>query len=375
VWPVSTAFAEGLQTSHQMLARVTVTKGGVRLLSDVDVVSGSISVDASQVFRRSCTLQVAPRIRVGEYDDRPALPDSPGAPFGHYGQQLEIERGLVYPNGVTEWIPAGVFRIEGSDGSLLSDGTVTVTGRSREIFVVEDTFKAPRTWGGPSAQAIIATLIRETLPSAQVLPLATRDARVPQTTFEDRWSAIQTLAAGIGAVVFTDPLGRFIIKDAPLPTSGPDWRVADSTLIVTAGTASSRDGVCNEVTASAESATSGEVPVSATVRDTGVTSPTRWGDPDTGAFGKVPKVISIPSLATSSQAHAAAAAELSRLVGSAASIDLSTVPNVAAEALDVWDVTIGGSVQRYVIDSFEMDLLAGGAFPVQAREIGSAVLS
>src|SRR5690606_27577788 len=136
-------------------------------------------------------------------------PASPFDPLGHYGQEISVEQGLVYPNGVTEWIPVGEFRIDDVDGSLLSASTVQVVGVSREAFVADDRLLRPRPTSGPSAQALSGDMTREALRAAIVSPSAARGRRVPKTVIEDdRWGAIAELAAGIGAVVYAGTLGR-----------------------------------------------------------------------------------------------------------------------------------------------------------------------
>ncbi|WP_159622667.1 DUF5047 domain-containing protein [Ruania rhizosphaerae] len=229
MWPVTSPYLEAIQSPHEVVIRADVNKGGVRLYSDLPVeTQGSrVSVAAHRITRRECTLIIAPRLREGVYGDRPALPESWDAPLGHYGQEITLRHGLVYPNGVVEWVPCGMYRIDDVDGSLLDQSGVQIKGVSREAWIADDRFSNPRTVSSSSAQQLITDLIQETDPAFVVIPSATQDARVRRTTFdEDRWDAITQIAKGIGAVVYADAAGRFVIRDAPTLDSPPVWRIA-----------------------------------------------------------------------------------------------------------------------------------------------------
>jgi len=376
---VSPGFLAALAAPHQVTVRADVSKAGVRLYSGLPVVGGSIEVDSSSITRRRLSCQLAPRLPVGTYGDAPTLPRNPGDPLGHYGQEITVSWGLTYSGGVTEWIPVGVFRIEGASGSLLSDGPVQMSGVSREAFVADARFTAPYTASSPSAQSLIGTLIHEVLPTVEVVVTATMDRRVPLTTWdEDRWGAITDLATSIAAVVYADPYGRFVIADAPTLSSPPVWRVAAGTggVLVSANAAASRARVYNGVIVRGESPSSDAAPVQGSAYDLTVGSPTRWGDPGAGAFGMVPMFMAIPTVTTAEQAVAVARANLAKHVGAAASLDVSAVPNAALEAGDVVEVIPdagdpAGSVHRHVVDAFTLPLVAGGEFPMKTRDVGS----
>jgi hypothetical protein len=382
MWPVSGRFLAAATSSHGMVVQADVSKGGRRLFTGLPVVAGTVAVDARRDVRRTVDLTVAPRLRTGTYDDVPALPRSPGDVLGHYGQQVTVRWGLRYPSGQVEWCPVGVFRIDEVSGSLLDQSAVRIRAVSREAHVVDDRFAAPRTVSGPSALALIEALIRETLPQAVVVPRVVRDRRVPPTTFdEDRWAAVRTLAAGIGAVVYADPSGRFVIEPAPTLSSRPVWTVAGGPggVLVSADTSSSREQVYNRVVVRGDNPASGLDPVSAEARDDRVDSPTRWGDPDAGAYGRVTRFMYLPTVTTTAQALDAARAQLARSTGAAASVDLSTVPNVALEGLDVLDIVTGTGrereVRRHVVDSARFGLTAGAPFTVQTRDLGQEAAS
>src|SRR5665647_1424695 len=247
---VSAGFLAALASPQQVTVRADVNKAGVRLFSGLPVLGGGVDVDAGSITRRRLSLDLAPRMATGTYMDRPTLPSTPGDPLGHYGQEITVQWGLTYPDGATEWVPLGVFRIDSAKGSILGDGAVRVVGVSREAFVADARFTAPYTASSPSCTSLIATLIHEVLPSVEVVVSASMDRRVPRTTWdEDRWGAITDLARSIAAIVYADPYGRFMIADAPTVNTPPVWTVAAGPggVLVTADASSSRDRIYNRI--------------------------------------------------------------------------------------------------------------------------------
>lgn len=375
---VSAGFLAALAAPQRVTCRADVTKGGVRLFSGLPVLGGEVEVDAGSITRRRLTLDLAPRLSTGVYTDVPTLPRTPGDPLGNFGQEITVHWGLTYPDDSTEWLPAGVFRIDTPRGSLLDDGPVRVTGVSREAFVADARFTAPRTASSPSATSLIGTLIHEVLPGVEVVVSASMDRRVPTTTWdEDRWGAITDLAESIAAVVYADPYGRFVVADAPTVDTAPVWRVAAGRggVLVSAATVSSRTDVYNGLVVRGESPSSDSPPVIGAWYDLEATSPTRWGDPHAGAWGMRPRFMYLPTVTSSEQATAVARASGARYVGAASSVDLTAVPNAALEALDVIDIVTdptvpaGGSVRRHVVDSFRLPLTPGGSFPMTTRDL------
>lgn len=378
---VSAGFLDALASSQLVDVRADVRKGTVPLYYGLPITGGTVTVDRSQVTRRRVSLTLAPRLSTGAYTDRPTLPEALDAPLGHYGQEISVYWSLHYVGGVVETLPLGVFRIDDVSGSLAGDDEVTVSGVSREAFVADAKFVLPRTLSGPSAATLIAQLIHEVLPSAEVVVSATRDARVPATTFdEDRWGAIATLADSMAAVVYCDPYGRFLIADAPTVDTPPVWRVAAGPggVLVRAAVSSSRADIRNGIVLRGESPASDSPPVQAVVTDDDPTSPTRWGDPAAGRFGMAPEIISVPTVTTLPQARALAVAKLAQRVGAASTLDVTSVPNPALEAGDAIEVVIdpknpAGTVRRHIVDSFPIPLVAGGDFTMATRDVRAVV--
>lgn len=380
MWSVPDVYGEVATSSHGLRLFADVLKAGRVIYSGLPILGGSVTVSSRSVTRRALTCTVSPMLSTGPYTSVPALPRSPSDPLGHYGQEIRLIHALVAPNGSLLPVPVGVFRIDGTSGSELGRTDVTVAGVSREAWVADDEFTSPRTESGPSAVAIIRKLILETLPSAVVAVTTRRDRRVRATTWErDRWGAILELAQSIAVQVYADPSGRFVITDAPTLDTAPVWTFAPKggASLLDASRSSSRTDVRNLVAVSGATPEGATSPIVGVARDTRAGSPTRYGDPQAGAFGKAPIALSFPSLDSLSACRQVAQAELAKRTGAASSLDLDAVPMAALEALDVVDVVTDpdqahATTHRHIVDGFTLPLVAGGAFPVQTRDIGAA---
>lgn len=382
MFAVSDGFLETLAGPHRVATQLTVRRAGRTVYEGLPFVDGSVQVDVNSPVRRRLSLTVPPRLSTGLYTDVPAFPSSAADVLSAYGTEIHVQWGLVYTDDSIEWIPAGVFRVDSTSGSLTGGGSVSVEAVSRESYVVDAEFVAPRTLTSPSATSLIGQLIREVLPSAEVVVSARRDARVPTMSVErDRWGTIVSLAESIGAVVFCDGWGRFVVADAPSLDGAPVWvvRAGDGGALVSAGASTTRVGVHNAVIVQGENA-SGDVPPNYIVAyDDDPTSPTRWGDPMAGRFGQVPRFESYPNITSADQALAAAQGLLAQSTGAARTLDVSTVPNPALEGGDLIAVVpdpskpAGGSVRAHIVDGFTIPLLAGGGFSISTREVREVI--
>lgn len=383
MWVVSDAYRAALARPHRIVSRATVAKGGAPLYSgrSLPVIGGAITVTSRGSVRRSCDLTIAPRLPGRVFEDEPALPreELADTPLGTRGQEITVRTGLVYAGGRTEWIPTGVFRIDDVEGSLLDRTGVRVAGVSREAWPIDDRFRTPRTLSGPSAVAIIRDLIRESYSAAEVAITTRRDRRVPPTVVErDRWAdGIASLADSLGCVVYADPTGRFVIADAPTLTTDPVWRfqAGPGGILLDAGARRSRAPVYNAWVVEGATPGGAESPVRGEAVDLSPTSPTRFGDPSTGAWGRKPRFLSIPSLTNSGQCQTVAAAQLGKTTGAGTRLDLTSVPLFPLEGGDVIDVVtdhtrVSQSISRHIVDEISVPLVAGGGFVASTRDLG-----
>lgn len=372
--PVSATFLEALASSQQVSTRADLLKAGAVVYSGLPVTGGQVSFTRSSIASRSVSCTIAPELPLADYAVERSLT---GGTLGVYGHELRIYWSLHLVGGGVESLPLGRFRIDSMAGSLSGDGEVSLSGVSREAFVADEKFVVPRTVSGPSARSLIAALIVEALAGAEVVMSATRDAAVPATTFEGgRWDAIKTLADSIAATVRCDAYGRFVVTDAPTTDSSAVWtaKAGPGGVIVRASGALDRSRVRNCWIVQGSPPDGQSVPVQAVVYDEAPGSPTRYGDPDAGFFGRVPEVRQVSTLSSLDQCRELALSLLAQTCGAASSIDLGMVPNPALEVGDVIDImpdadNLMGSRRRHIIDSGSMDLTPGGAFTLATRDL------
>lgn len=372
--PVSATFMEALASSQQVSTRADLLKAGAVVYSGLPVTGGQVSFTRSSIASRSVSCTIAPELGLADYASVRSLT---GGTLGVYGHEVRVYWSLHMVGGQVESLPLGWFRIDSMSGSLAGDSEVSLSGVSREAYVADEKFIVPRTVSGPSARSLIAALITESLAGAEVVMSATRDAAVPATTFEGgRWDAIKTLADSIAATVRCDAYGRFVVTDAPTVESSAVWaaKAGPGGVIVRASGALDRSRVRNCWIVQGSAPEGQSVPVQAVVYDEAPGSPTRYGDPDAGHFGRVPEVRQVSTLSSLDQCRALALSLLAQTCGAASSIDLGMVPNPAVEVGDVIDImpdadNLMGSRRRHIIDSGSMDLTPGGAFTLATRDL------
>lgn len=376
---VSAIYLNALSTSHDVDVHISLLRANVTVLARIPFLDGSITADGNAWVRRTLTLTLPPTIETSSYTNTPVC-DLIRAET----DELRIVRSVVLPDGSRETIPLGVFRIDAVPDSFNDTTPVSLTGYDRAADIADDTFLQTRPFRADSTTSLITQLIQETSPNFVVRneTLKARDERVPTTHVDgSRADFIQKLAEGIGAVVCVDPEGEFVIADAPTLKDTPITRIrggADGTLTNVTST-TGREGVFNAVVVRGASPSGDFAPVQATVYDSHPLSPTRWGDRLSGAFGKVPKTFDRPAITTFLQAQAAAAGLLGKYAGMLTPLNLSSVPMPHLEPGDCVfviprDLPAGAGARVMIVDSWTLDLRAGGDFTMLTRDVREMTL-
>lgn len=379
---VTEQYKQAVRGAHTIRTQVDLMRNGVVTHPNIPFTGGMVEISAGSVTRRKLALTVPAKFQDGPESELFASPYTTDHPLSHYGQACKVRKGLEYPDGSIEWVPMGVFRIDGHrDASLLDDSAVQIDGVSYESYVQDARFPKSLSVSSPSCVQLIQNLILEALPKARVRIATTFDRRVPRTTFErDRWDAIETLASSIGCVVYCDGEGTFIIKDAATLDSPSSWtfRPGPGGTLVSAGSQGSRDGVYNAVIVTNDNAVTDVDPVFYMAVDDNPSSPTRYGDPEDGAYGMVPMFMEIPTLTSQGQAYRAAHSNLARRTGASETFNLTSVPFDPLEAGDL--VTIQrhpeehpNDIRVHYVDNIQIPLEAGGEFRVATRDVRGAV--
>jgi hypothetical protein len=329
----------------------------------VDPDSATITMDGESEVRRTVELTIS---------DPTLVPTSAafsgvdrGSWLTPHGTELHITRGFRYPDGTTEMVPVGVFRIDRPSTPLT--GAVRITGVDYSRQLAEDLFvRTAQSASGQTAQALITTLIQDSVLGAEVISTITGTTAARRATWEQgtsRWEAIHELALSIGADVAVRPDGAFVIRKMPVITNAPVWSISigDTGVLVAGVEDWDRERVYNAIVARGEGGT-GAAPVQAIEYDTAAGSPTLWGGP----FGRRPKVYSSPLLATVQQCRDAAKTILARTISPSRILDVTCIPNPALDFGDVVEVVLPAAVQggiarveRHMVWGYTMPLGLG----------------
>jgi hypothetical protein len=355
MYPVTARFLETIVESHVPITQVILFRADGKV-EELEHVGGSVPVDRGSQCRRTCSVTSA---------DPSLIPRTPTDRLSIYGAQLRISRGVAYSDGTRELVPLGVFRIDEVSGDV-DEGPVTISGKSLECVVADDKFTAPYRASGLAVGAIEA-LIQRSIPTATVINRAV-DAAIGARTWDiegDPWTAVTEIAAAIGAEVYADPDGVFIIEELPdILSVSPAWTVAagEGGAYVSANRSMNADGVFNAVLARGENSETNAAPVSSLVVDNDSGSPTYWSGP----FGHRPMFYSSATLTTTGACTGAATLKLRAAVAPNATADLSSLPNPALAPGDVLRVVYpDGTKELHQVQSFSVPLEAGGSFSVQ----------
>lgn len=352
-----------LRTSHTVAYRVTAYTPIEGVLADLPISGGSVSYDSGSEVRRSAEITVS---------DPTLWPVDPLSALSPVGSEIGVEYGVVTPSG-TYWVPL----IRGPVQSVkrtrpAESGGVMISVADRSKTVAEDRFEAPaQTVAGATYAAEITRLIRETIPGVPVLDLIGSTAIAPVLDIEkERWKdGVQALAEALGAEVYADRTGGFVIAPVSGFASSPVW-VADAGtagVLVSIDEELSRERVYNAVVASGER-TDGTPPVYAKVVDDDPASPTFYG----GVFGRRPYFLTSQLLTSVAQCEVAAAGKLDGVRGLHAKVSLTQITNPVLEpGVVITVLPPGGVPQVHLIDSVDFPLDPTAVQSISTRTISA----
>lgn len=355
MYAVSAAFLTALRASHKVTTRLdSYTYGGGLLASDLRVSDGRVSVDASSDVRRTIEATIAADASLNV-----------ATVLSAYTTELRAWRGVVFPDGTSESVPLGRFRVD--EVSVAADGTVKVRGPDRSKRVIDSRFTSPVQ--SVTSNSVVQEITRLVTTADATLTVSDRTGATTSTPSvlwdRDRWAAIDELAAAIGADIFFDADGVAVIALAPAVTDPVAWAVdaGESGVMIDFEAATSRDRTYNAVIATGERS-DGTTPVRSMVTDSDPASPTYWSGP----FGHVPRFYSSPLLTTTGQATAAARKILDRTRALNRQVRLSCICNPALDAGDVVTIRYPDSTfERHVVDSLTVPLDVASDMSLQTR--------
>jgi hypothetical protein len=365
--PVTAQFLATVGESHTMRARATVlaTVGqhGVSPAgTEIPILDGSVTFDSTANVQATLDLTTSQ-----------GWASSIGDLMTPYGNEIFVERGVIYGGGSVEWVSLGYYRINEVEQQAAPLGALALTCTDRMQGVIDDRITSPISFtAGTTVAAIIESLVTETYSWATYSidsSLSSASINVTQTTTDDRYGFINDLVTSYGMVWYWDYRGVLVVKPPP-DVNSPVARVTSgrSGVIVALSRNLTRDSVYNACVASGQQATD-DAPPTAVVVDSDPASPTYWS----GKFGHVPQFYSSSFLTTVAQCVSAATSILLGSTGLPYEVDFGMVPNPALELLDPVTVAYAATSEIHVLKQIVVGLKASDAMTAQTRQFVSGV--
>ena len=322
------------------------------------LVSGQLGADRGQQVRLNCDLRLA-------------VPEWMDIGIDEQTCRFKVRRG-VSSIGFTETLQLGEFRVDSVNRP--SSDVITIQGSGLEAYIVDARFLTPRTPPyGQSTVGAITDLIREILPTVPVLLRNTQDRLVSATAVwqRERMDAIDDLASSIGAEVYVDATGSFVIADRPDPDGVPVYIAdeGDGGVLISRAEVGTRDRQYNAASVSGQSADPDVPPVWAWAADLNPASPTYYYGP----FGRKPIFFTSQYFTTVAQCQAYAD---QLLVEALAENHTVTFSQLSADFLEVGDV-VGvrrrdGTLPQFLLQTLDTDLGVDGV--TKAKTLSSKIL-
>lgn len=361
--PVSAQFNNIVRGSHTIAVRVralTTYQTGVNPVgTELTVIKGDVVLDSSADIRGTLDVTV---------DGTNAFTSDSDGLLTPYGNEIFVERGIVYGSGTREMVSQGYYRIYTVTQAGEPDSPIRITGRDRMSGVLDARLLAPMQFlAGTSVQTIFQTLVTEVFPLAVIefdYNAASDTIGRDQIADEDRYAFLRDLARSRGKVMYWDYAGKLQVKTAPSSSAIVfDVNAGQDGVLITLDRELTREGVYNAVVATGQAPDSLE-PVRAQALDMNPNSPTFWN----GKFGRVPRYFFSTFLTTVAQCATAARSILERILGLPYNVDFNMVPNPALEPLDPIRITHEDGYENHILERVAIPLTVDDPMTGRTRE-------
>lgn len=367
--PVTDRFLDAVARggSYRLASRARVVSPGqngvdpsAAVLLDLAEISGSVTLDSTADVRGALKLTVP-----GRY--WPASSDDPLTP---YGNEIFVERGVVFGDGSIEWVSQGYYRIDTPEQQDAPLQSIDITAPDRMQGIIDARIPYPLTFpAGEAVTSVIEALVSDVYPWAVFdfdAALVGQTLATAQTTTDDRKLFLYNLVTSYGMIGYWDYRGLFVVKPPPDASDiAATVSAGQGGVLSTLSRTLSRDGVYSGVLASGEQLNDTTPPVSALVIDSDPASPTYWF----GQFGKIPRFYSSSFLTTADQCVSAAQSLLIQSTGLPYNLDFGMVPNPALEPLDPIAMNYPGRREQHVISQLVIPLQATSLQTGQTRQL------
>lgn len=334
-------------------------------IADLPVSGYTVNSDRRSAIRRSATIKIVSQELLDTLRG-----NSGTSGIEPYGSEIRLKAGVIYPDGSTELVPLGVFRIQ----DLAWDEPhpeITMSLKDRSSALDLDSFSFPHDASTETAFELIQGLLLSHLPDAElIVDDAVIDFNFPGgTTYMDTALAvIEKVATALGAEFYfdVDGVARLIpvpVLDTETFVGLPDWVVdAGATgVLISANTKISRSDTFSQISVMGAPNQNTRAAF-ARAYDYDTTSPTYV----LGPFGFVNKDVQRSELTTDDQCRIAAEAILADSKGLATSLSLSSLFNPALQEGDIISVVrLDGSEELHLVDS--LNFSERGSMQIETR--------
>jgi Domain of unknown function (DUF5047) len=329
----------------------------------LSVIGGSVALDGKAFVRSTLDITV---------DGTRNWPIFISSPLAPYGNEIFIERGIEYSDGLVEYVKLGYHRIQAPEQSTIpsSDSPIRIVATDRMQAIIEGRLLAPRQFlVGTTYGSVVASLINEIYPAAVIeWDDATNTQTLTRSVIieEDRYAFINDLVTSLGKIWYWDYRGVLVVKNTPSATS-VNYTVNHGTN----GTLSSfartltREGAYNAVVVAGEGPDT-QAPVRGVAIDNNSSSPTYFY----GRFGQVPRFYTSQFLTTTTQCQTAALALLNQQLGLPYTLNFGDIVNPALEPYDVVEVKFSHNEaeETHILDTVDIPLTQDAAQSATTRE-------
>lgn len=360
--PVTDRFVTAISQSHQMALLVEVLRNGDVVAIIDSVTAGTVTLDSTAQIRGRLDLTIVDDGTLG------LIPRLAADPLAPYGNELRVSRGINYPDGTSELVALGVFRINDTD---VTDGpdvlTIQITGQDRSARIADGRFESPAdiTQGvnvGTQIQTLVSAVYPDVTFNFAPTPHLTGHMTIEEGT--DRWEVCQHFATNAAMQLYFDGDGTLVLAPDAGGTAVLALAEGADGLLLSSTRRWTRQGAYNRVVATGENTGVG-TPVRGVATDTNPLSPTYYY----GSFGQVPRFFVSQFFNTSQQAQDTAEAMLLREMGTTQSVNFGSLVLPHLEPTDIVQITRvrAGISEDHVIDSLTIPLTADQAMTGATR--------
>jgi hypothetical protein len=344
MYKVSPKWEAGLRAGPTFDFKANLFRRGELIEDGIPLLGGSITDDSTATLRKRVSLNLAPTPEIIALIGH-EVPELTG--LWPLGNELNVLAGQLYPDGTSEYVPMGMFRISKcvmatSEGDL----TIGIEGWDRSRTVSRARFIHPYNvkQGLYYHEAIQALLMsRIAFLEEEDFLFTHTNFKTPNLIFtgpnDDPMAMAIKMAGSVGMELLFDGVGKPVLRPIPDPQNDPPsflYEEGPDAIILTAGRDLDDEQAYNGCIVTGET-TSNATPVRGEAWDDDPLSPTYYDPdkPEASIYGAVPEFITSEFVTTKEQAVQAAIANLGKKRGVMESMKMTSICNYAHDSSDV----------------------------------------